>query len=594
MTSPRTPQEFLHWLEVGEGAKAVRIVAAVLAAFVLSAVVAWKQFHGPSTESTLIQADMGRQLAAGQGFTTHVNYPQTAAFLAQRGVRFDPAAAYPELHHAPLYPLTIAGGLRLLPSGLRASLFARPPAPPDGFAADYYLLVLNALLFWLAAGLTFDLATKLFDARSGWTAAAAVLVSVPIWQQVVAVNGTALMMVLGLGVFRIWWSVDRCDEDRLPVVGLVGLGAGCALLFLTEYSAGALAVVALAYGFFRYSGARRFRAAELIAAGFVVVSLPWVVRNLEVSGSPVGLAVQNVALKAGDSTAEPASAYATYSADLVKVDLNKLGNKVLSSLQENLRSRLWSGGAMWFAAFFVAGWLYTFRSETVNRLRWVLAGALALLLIAQAGFGAGDSDRWVAVWLSPLIIVFGAGFFFVLLGSHGTFSQWPRLAAVILLGVQALPLVHDALEPRRIHFQYPPYLPALFQGMRRDLEHRRVLDHYGLMADVPAGFAWYSGARVWAQPYRLRDFYAVSSEQVVGELVLTPKTLDRPFFSELNAKAQMPGTLSPIVNRFGEWGEIYAGLLTGLMPADFPLVRPQKVSESLYVLFNPALPPIHR
>ena len=594
MKSPRTAQEVLHWLEVGGGARVVRVCATLLAAVVLSAVVAWKQFHGPVTESTLIQADMGRQLASGQGFTTHVNYPQTAAFLAGRGVRFDPQAPYPELHHAPLYPMVIAAGLRMLPGGFRRSLFAQPPVPPDGFAADYFLLVLNVVLLWVAVGLTFDLARRLFDARVGWTAAAALLLSVPVWQQVVAVNGTALMMVLVLGIFRLWWSLDSEEDVASSPWKWVGLGLGCGLLFLSEYSAGAMIVVALVYAWLRTRGGLRVRCLLLIVAGFALVSGPWIARNLAVSGSPVALAVQNVALKAGDATAEPASAYASYSAALVPVDLNKLANKVLSSLQENLRSRLWSGGAMWFCAFFVAGWLYTFRSASVNRLRWVLAGALGVLLVSQATFSPGDSDRWVAVWLAPLIIVFGAGFFFVLLSSHKTFSQAPLLSAFVILVVQALPLVHDALEPRRIHFQYPPYLPALFQGMRHDLEHRRVLDQYGLMADVPAGFAWYSGARVWAQPYRLKDFYAVSSEQVVGELVLTPRTLDRPFFSDLNAKAQMPGTLSPIVNRFGEWGEIYAGLLTGLMPADFPLVRPQKVSESLYVLFNPALPSVRR
>ena len=122
------------------------------------------------------------------------------------------------------------------------------------------------------------------------------------------------------------------------------------------------------------------------------------------------------------------------------------------------------------------------------------------------------------------------------------------------------------------------------------MEHRHVQASFGMMADVPAGMAWYSGAQCWALPPKLRDFYAVYSERAIGELLLTPRTLDRPFFSDLNAKAQLPGTLGPTVNRFGEWGEIYAGLLTGVMPGEFPLSRPQKIAENLYVLSNPALP----
>ena len=98
--------------------------------------------------------------------------------------------------------------------------------------------------------------------------------------------------------------------------------------------------------------------------GFALVAAPWVARNLAVTGLPVGPATQNLALKAGDSTAEPAVIRATLSAKLPSVDLNKLANKFLSALQETLKTRAWSGGSMWFMAFFAAGWLYVFKSRS--------------------------------------------------------------------------------------------------------------------------------------------------------------------------------------------------------------------------------------
>ena len=110
-----------------------------------------------------------------------------------------------------------------------------------------------------------------------------------------------------------------------------------------------------------------------------------------------------------------------------------------------------------------------------------------------------------------------------------------RLAIDVRDITQVLPLAHDALEPRRLHFQYPPYFPGLLQGLRVELERREQVGRFGIMADIPAGVAWYGRTRVWAQPPRLRDFYAITLEQPIGELLLTPRTLDRPFFSELNA-----------------------------------------------------------
>jgi hypothetical protein len=590
MNRPRTAQELIHWLEAGDGARWIRLAAVFALTLALSLLVAWKQFHGPVTEATLLQADLGRQIARGEGFTTLVNFPQTAAFLRVRGGQFDPAQPFPELYQAPLYPLVIAGALRALPAGPREKLFASPPAQPDGFAADYFLLGLNVVLLWLAAWLTFDLGSRLFEPRAGGLAAFALLLSVPVWQQTVAVNGGPLLMVLAVAAFSIWQRVET-GTGRASVAWVGALGVACGLLFLAEYSAGALGLVALADVGGRFTGRARWRACAAVAAGFFVVAGPWMARNVALTGSPVALAIQNVALKAGDPTAEPATVRATLSAALPHLDLNKLGNKTLTSLQENLKSRLWSGGAMWLTAFFVAGTLYAFRVPAVNRLRWVFVASFGVLLVAQAALNSGESDRLVATWLAPLVMIFGAGFFFVLLGSNAALARWPRAVAAALLVAQALPLLHDALEPRRLHFQYPPYLPGLFQGMKRELVERGVADRYGLMADVPAGVAWYGRARVWAQPPRLRDFYAITLEQPIGELLLTPRTLDRPFFSELNATPLRPESLSAVSNRFGEWGEIYAGLLTGRLPAEFPLQQPTKLMENLYVLINPAMPP---
>ncbi|MEO5961218.1 MAG: hypothetical protein ABIZ49_08580, partial [Opitutaceae bacterium] len=256
----RTAQELIHWLEVGTGARWIRRAAVVVGTLALSLLISRAQFHGPLSETTLLQADTGRQIARGKGFTTLVNTPQTAAFLAMRGTKFDPAQPYPELHQAPLYSLAIAGALRLLPEAKREALFISAPVPPDGFAGDYLLLGLNLVLLWLAAWLTYHLACRLFDPQTGWLAALALLVSVSVWQQTVAVNGMPLLMVLALVAFWIWQRIDLAAEQsaRAALPWVPALGAACGLLFLAEYSAGALALVALGYVAWRFSGSGRW------------------------------------------------------------------------------------------------------------------------------------------------------------------------------------------------------------------------------------------------------------------------------------------------------------------------------------------------
>ena len=142
-------QQAIHWLEQGKGARVLRTTALLLGLLGLAVLVAYKQFHGPRTEETLRQADLGRSIASGQGFSTSVNYPQVHATLEKRGRIFDAAERFPELYQAPGYAVVIAAVLAVTPDEIRHAWFEEVPEAPTGFGADYMLLGLNVgLLCW--------------------------------------------------------------------------------------------------------------------------------------------------------------------------------------------------------------------------------------------------------------------------------------------------------------------------------------------------------------------------------------------------------------------------------------------------------------
>lgn len=570
-------QNVIHWLEQGRGATVLKSLALLLGVVALSITVAYKQFHGPRTEETLRQADLGRSVAEGQGFTSSINYPQVQATMERRGELFNQQGRMPEVYQAPGYAVLIAGVLAVLPEGLYASIFAQAPTPPDGFGADYVLLALNILLMWVAAMQTWRLGTRLFDARAGGLAALVVMISTPIWAHVVAVDGTALVMVLVLGLFQILTLADEAVVAGKSGRGAwVGAGVLVGVLFLTDYPLGMLGVVAAGF-----AGVRgRWGGGVLLLLVALVVVSPWIMRNINVIGSPVGLASQGLALKAGDSTADPTTWRTTLSAKAPELSINKMGNKTLTALKRALSDDLWAGGGMILTAFFVTGWIYRFRREETNRLRTLFAVALAVMVLAQGLMNSGEGERHAVTAAAPLVILFGAGFFSVLVASSSALRAWPKLAAAGLLVLQGLPLIHDIAEPRRIHFSYPPYFPSFFMALGDEMA-QRAGPVGGWMADVPAGAAWYSGQRVWAQPSSLRDFYAVHVEQPILSLVLTPETLDRPFFAELAGD-------NTSTSRFGEWGKIYTGLISGRISGEFPLSESQQMSENLYLLLDPS------
>lgn len=579
-------QQIIHWLEQGTGARWLRRVLLVLAGFSLTLVYSWKQFHGLPNEWTMQQAELGRQIARGEGFTTLVNYPQTYAVLKQRGERFSERKLYPELHHAPLYALTLAGVFAVLPK----SVWEHMPEPPGGWAPDYVILLVNVLLLWVGFWLVWKLARRLFDERAAVIATFGAVASVTIWQQTIVMSGLPLLMVLMAGLFNVVASLEDTAEDvpavsRALLLRVAALGALGALLFLTEYSAGLALAVLAGYLAWRMAGAARAPALAVFAAAALLVVTPWLVRNVLVVGHPLGLAWQNLALKADDTTAMPSTLRNTSTTDAPGIDLKKLGNKGLTGMERNLKERIWSGGGMLLTAFFIAGLAYQFKHGPTNRTRWCFAAVMLVLLAGQPFFNSGESPRLPAYYLAPLIVVFGAGFFMVLVDSQARLAQHWKWAAAALILLQALPLVRDCLEPRKIHFHYPPYFPNLFMEMRRDVS-TRFMKHTGVAVDVPAGAAWYGQLRVWAKPERLRDFYEITvQEQTVGALLLTSTTLDRPFFTELAARRE--DAIRTLTDT-GGWGPVYAGLVTRRMPANFPLsATPQRLTENMVLLIDP-------
>ncbi len=570
-------------MEHGGGAVVLRRAVLVLVALTLSLVFPWKQFRGLTDEWTMQQADTARQVARGQGFTTLVNYPQTYAVLRTKGVPFDEAKPYPELYHAPLYPLTLAAVFAVLPS----SIWQHVPSGMGGWGPDYVVLAVNVLLLWVAVWLAWRLARRLFDGRVAFLAASGLVLSVSLWERTVMACGLPLLMVLTLACCLLVAGLEErlaTEEDEgcvwrwWQVAMLSALGTG---IFLTEYSAGLVWLVFGGWLAWR-AGRSRGRWLAVYVGVALLLTLPWFVRNMTLVGNPLGLAWQNLALKADDPTALPVTWRTSITTEAPGVEIPKVANKGLTGLEKNLQERVWSGGALIFAAFFLAGLAYRFRHGPVNRLRWLVVALVSVLLGGQSFFGSGESLRWAAVWLAPLLVVFGAGFFFVLVDSQPALARHWRWAAAGVLLWQGLPLVRDCLEPRRVHFTYPPYYPALFGDLARE-SRVRFLPGAGLAADIPAGAAWYGQMRVWAKPQQLRDFYEIGVRQPIAALLLSSVTLDKPFFTELAARRERTITLSDP----GGWGVIYAGLVSREMPVNFPLRVPQRLTENMILLCDP-------
>ena len=531
-------QKVVHWLEEGSGKRVILITGVLVGILFFSIFLSYKRYRGPSEELVFEQALMGRSLAEGKGFSTPVLYPQAVAYLNENGGAYGGDANIPELYHAPLYSMVLAAGLWVLPQSTSAWLWATPEFA--GFHADLYLLAVNLIFFWLCCGLVWWLSNCLFKQQVAWISLAAYVFSISVWEGVLGVNGYMIMSLLVLLLVLLIYYTEKSRASGLPFAlakslwKIAAMAVVVALMFLTEYTAILVLFPVLAYLTWALRGGLRWAGLAVYLLVFCVVISPWLVRNIAVSSSPVGLAWQNIALREGDPTAEPSAMRRSFSADTATISIRKTINKGLDGIKNNFRTHLWSSGALLFTAFFVAGLFYRFQNEVTNVVRWFVALLVLTLLLGQPFIDSGMLAFSAVVYLAPLVMILGVGFFLILLESTKRRTEFERygLIAIVLL-VNTLPLTHWLLEPSRgIYYSYPPYSPRLMHLAKTGLKDK-FYPKFGLMADVPGGVAWYSQQTVWAQPIQYRDFDKVLDLQAIGALYLSPDVLDRPFFGKL-------------------------------------------------------------
>src|ERR1019366_9455264 len=121
-------QTVIHKMEVGGGARYLRASALVLAILALAVVFDLRAYRNFSTPEAMDSAQLARNIAEGKGYTTLFIRP-FSLFLVQRhneaGVTgsvtnagFDFAqikTAHPDIANAPIYPVVLAGLMKVLP-----------------------------------------------------------------------------------------------------------------------------------------------------------------------------------------------------------------------------------------------------------------------------------------------------------------------------------------------------------------------------------------------------------------------------------------------------------------------------------------------
>lgn len=556
-------QEFIHRFEVGAGSRFVRLGFTIIAFLGVAVVYDVLAYRNLATSEAMDAAQVGLNLAEGKGFTTSFIRPFSVYLLQQH--RADHGAMlngdHPDLANPPIFPALLAAVLKFVP----AQDFT---APKEFTVARYDLViaVFNQVLLFVGAILVYVVGSRWFDRAVGTLAAILFALNELYWRFSVSGLSTIFLIDLILVLALLLTSLEqrlRADAAQggiTPRSALVGVVVGVACL--TRYSCGWLLVPVLVF-LAAFVVSSRWSAMAAALVGFLVVISPWIVRNVVVSGTPFGTA--------GFAAMELTAPFPedrlqrSLSPDLGQVAVTHYVRKCVSNLRDIMQSDLPKSGGNWLWALFLAGLLVAFQNQTLKRMRWFLIAALVVFTVIQA-IGktqlAAESPEVnsenLLVVLSPLVLIFGTGVFFVLLDGIVFPSPPLRYAAISTFAViVSLPLFLAVLPPHPVPLVYPPYYPPRIQQLASLLGEREML-----ISDVPWAGAWYGRRQSMLLTLTAKeDFFRIHDfVKPISGLYLTTRTTEKAVLGNW------------VRGEADSWGHfLLEALVRQQLPAAFPL-----------------------
>ena len=549
-------QNLIHKLEAGAGARFFRITTLLLAVVALVLRYDVHAYRNLATPEGMDAAQLARNIADGKGYTTLFIRPLSLYLvqkhseggtpLALTNANFDFAhvkTAHPDLANPPVYPVLLAGLMKVLPFHYTVELKS-PFWSENGrfgrYQPDFLIALFNQILLVAAIVLTFFLARKLFNAGVAWLSAILMFGCELLWRFSVSGLSTMLLLVIFLGLTWCLLKMEEMAREPQPRLNrLLGLALAAGALTgagaLTRYAFG-WTIIPVVLFLALFSGQKRVRHALAALGVFVLVLTPWVVRNFAVSGTPFGTA--------GFAAAEATFLFPQFQLErAIHPDfghilwLTPYLHKLVANGQSILTNELTRFAGSWATLLFWAGLLLSFRSVAVRRLRYFLLFCLGTFILVQA---LGQTQLSVEtpevnsenllVLLAPLVFIYGVSLFLTLLEQMNLPAlqlRYPIIAAFAALS--CLPMIFAMLPPKTSPVAYPPYFPPDIQQTAGWMKESELM-----MSDVPWSVAWYGRRQcVWLTLNAQDDFNAINYwMKPVQALYLTPETMDSRFVSD--------------------------------------------------------------
>jgi len=522
-SSPKI-QEVVHALEQGSLKQAVLVATLFAAVAGIASLYLFFNFRGLDNETAMDQAQVGRQIAAGAGYSTLYIRPLAMwQFLGHKEEL--PSGFFPDTYNFPLNPLVNAVVLRPVKRWW-------PMTPTDLiYVGDRVVAGAGVGFFFASLVVTFFLVRSIFDRKIAWLTIGLVLVSDLMWR--FSVSGLPQMLMLflfSLAMALLHHALTLRDEQRVGrmLLMLSGTAILLGLMTLAQPMAAWIFLGCLLFVFAWFKP--RAVSGLLMFFLYLGVVAPWLVRNYFVCGNPLGLGIFSIL----DGTTGSELAFMS----TLQPDLTAFG-AVRAKLRGGLTSQFenlfgYLGYGVGAAAFFFS-LLHAFKRRETNLLRWSLVLMWILGSLGMAFFAprANVSANQLHVLFLPIFTAYGTAFLLVLWNRIDLRLPAARPAFVTaVFAVTALPMAINLLTapPQRVN--WPPYVPSFINSVANWMEPDEII-----CSDMPWATAWYGGRLSLLLPATVKQFTDIHDYKYLGGpvngLYLTPVSGNRPWLSQI-------------------------------------------------------------
>ncbi len=468
-------------------------------------------FSGLNSPQAMDQAQIAREIARGNGFTTKMIRP-VAYYQATKAEKHSvPMVGFQDTYHSPLNPLLNAAVLKLVGADKPDSWQMSPNEYV--FPLDRVIAAVCTLFFLMAIGVNYLLISRIFDAKIAGVCAILMLFSETFWDYSLSGLPQMLMLLLfSCGIYFVYRAVEAASDGRISMTPAVIAGIFFTLLALTHWMT---VWIALGYIIFAAVSFRpRGIVGIVVLAILLVATIGPMLRNQTLTGSPFGTAYLTLYNGLGNGTEVAVMRNTDLVAEPLVLDglIAKITRTTL--LQATDIIRLLAGIVI--APMFFVSLLHPFKRKSIANFRWAILLMWLTTALGLAFFGINAEQlnpNQLHLLFAPIMTAYGLAFISILWSRLDFVISTPALRNVhhmFVIFLCAMPLVLSLPQKVRVGMQlrdrggiphWPPYYAPVLNSKTSGLKGWVEADKEIVFSDQPWAVAWYADRMsIWLPP----------------------------------------------------------------------------------------------